>query len=323
MVAQIQHCYLKNLNKINIIKLLIISLIISIIYLSYYVFVKKITDIEKIVYIPPNSSLKEISNIIKTETDIFNQFIPYSMSLILGYEKKLVFGEYQINNDTTLLNLLKKIRFGNNIKRKITIIEGYENYQFKDLIYSSKMQIDTLLFNQYDLIGETFFYNRDQKLSSFLKDVHNFTNNYLKNNNNLKQFTNKELLIISSLVEKEGKNNEDKRLISSVIFNRLENKMKLDIDATVIYSITKGKFKLNRPLTYKDLKIQSNYNTYKNKGLPPGPICIPGYNTLKIVLENNKSPYFYYFFNKNKNSHIFSKNYKEHTYKLNEYRQKK
>ena len=142
-------------------------------------------------------------------------------------------------------------------------------------------------------------------------------------NNNLKQFTNKELLIISSLVEKEGKNNEDKRLISSVIFNRLENKMKLDIDATVIYSITKGKFKLNRPLTYKDLKIQSNYNTYKNKGLPPGPICIPGYNTLKIVLENNKSPYFYYFFNKNKNSHIFSKNYKEHTYKLNEYRQKK
>ena len=322
-MAQIQHCYLKNLNKINIIKLLIISLIISIIYLSYYVFVKKITDIEKIVYIPPNSSLKEISNIIKTETDIFNQFIPYSMSLILGYEKKLVFGEYQINNDTTLLNLLKKIRFGNNIKRKITIIEGYENYQFKDLIYSSKMQIDTLLFNQYDLIGETFFYNRDQKLSSFLKDVHNFTNNYLKNNNNLKQFTNKELLIISSLVEKEGKNNEDKRLISSVIFNRLENKMKLDIDATVIYSITKGKFKLNRPLTYKDLKIQSNYNTYKNKGLPPGPICIPGYNTLKIVLENNKSPYFYYFFNKNKNSHIFSKNYKEHTYKLNEYRQKK
>ena len=99
--------------------------------------------------------------------------------------------------------------------------------------------------------------------------------------------------------------------------------MKLDIDASVIYSITKGNYKMNRMLNLNDLKINDPYNTYKNKGLPPGPICIPGYNTLKIVLENHKSPYFYYFFDENKNSHIFTKSYKDHINKLNEYRKKK
>ena len=143
------------------------------------------------------------------------------------------------------------------------------------------------------------------------------------NQNNLNNYTNKEILIISSLVEKEAIDDNDKRLVSSVVFNRLRRNMKLDIDASVIYSITKGEYKLMRPLNYEDLKIDSIYNTYLNKGLPPQPICIPGLNTIKIVLENYKSPYLFYFFDNNKKSHIFSKNYKTHINKLNEYRKNK
>ena len=99
--------------------------------------------------------------------------------------------------------------------------------------------------------------------------------------------------------------------------------MKLDIDASVIFSITKGNYKFNRKLTYDDLKLDSAYNTYRYKGLPPKPICIPGLNTLKVVLEKHKSDFFYYFFDENKNSHIFSKNYKEHLKKLNKYKKNK
>ena len=66
----------------------------------------------------------------------------------------------------------------------------------------------------------------------------------------------------------------DKKLISSVIFNRLEKNMKLQIDASTIFAITKGKYKFNRKLTLKDLKIKDDpYNTYNVKGLPPTPIC--------------------------------------------------
>ena len=177
-----------------------------------------------------------------------------------------------------------------------------------------------LILVNYNLIGETFSYNKYQTISSFFKKIHDFTNNYLDNQSNLNNYTNKEILIISSLVEKEAIDDNDKRLVSSVIFNRLRRNMKLDIDASVIFSITKGEYKLMRPLKYEDLKIDSIYNTYKNKGLPPGPICIPGLNTIKIVLENYKSPYLYYFFDNNKKSHIFSENYDNHIKSLNEYR---
>ena len=145
-------------------------------------------------------------------------------------------------------------------------------------------------------------------------------NEYYLNSDILKEFTMKEIIIISSLVEKEANNDDDRKMISSVIYNRLRKGMKLDIDATVIFSITKGMYKFDRSLNYEDLKIPSEYNTYLNKGLPPYPISFPGTQTIKIVLEDHDSPYYFYFFDTNKNSHIFSKDYKEHLTKLNEYR---
>lgn len=286
----------------------------------YNVFIKNIVDEEKIIYIEENSNLKKISNLIAEKTNIKTYIFPYSISIITGYEKKLNYGEFLIKKEYSLFDLIKKIKNGDSYKRKITIVEGIEKYQFTELINSSLLKKDNYNIKDYNIIGETFYYYKGQKVSSFLKNIDDFTTNFFSNVEIIEDFTINDILIISSLVEKEGKNEYDKKLIYSVIYNRLKKNMKLDIDATVIYSITKGEYKLNRKLNYNDLKIKDSYNTYKNKGLPPGLICIPGLNTIKIVLENHKSPYFYYFFDKNKNSHIFSKNYKEHTYKLKQYR---
>ena len=129
-------------------------------------------------------------------------------------------------------------------------------------------------------------------------------------------------MIISSLVEKEGKTVHDKKIISSVIINRLNNDIKLQIDASTIFSITEGNYKLNRKLTYKDLKIKNAYNTYYIKGLPPGPICYVSRKTIEIVLENYKSNYLYYFFDENNQRHTFSKSFEEHKKLLKEYRKK-
>ena len=98
--------------------------------------------------------------------------------------------------------------------------------------------------------------------------------------------------------------------------------MKLQIDATVIFGLTKGENNLNRKLTYNDLKIENEFNTYIINGLPPEPISYVGKNTLNIVLENYSSDFLFYFFNKSLNKHIFSLNYDEHKKKLNEYRKK-
>ena len=129
-------------------------------------------------------------------------------------------------------------------------------------------------------------------------------------------------MIIGSLIEKEGLDKLDKQNIASVIFNRLKNNMKLQIDATVIYSLTDGDYNLNRKLLISDLKFDHPYNTYINKGLPPKPISYVGKKTLDLIIENNKTEFLFYFFNKSLKKHIFSNNYEEHKLKLNEYRNK-
>ncbi len=98
--------------------------------------------------------------------------------------------------------------------------------------------------------------------------------------------------------------------------------MKLQIDATVIYSITDGNYDLDRKLLINDLKIDHPFNTYIYKGLPPSPISYVGKKTLDILFENYNSDFLFYFFNNSLNRHIFSKTFKEHKEKLNEFRSK-
>ena len=111
-----------------------------------------------------------------------------------------------------------------------------------------------------------------------------------------------------------------KKKIYSVIINRLNKKMKLQIDATVIYSLTNGYKNFDRTLKINDLKIKHDYNTYHIYGLPPGPISYVGYKTIELIFENYKTDYLFYFYNSRKGNHVFSKNYKDHLMKLNEYR---
>ena len=130
-------------------------------------------------------------------------------------------------------------------------------------------------------------------------------------------------MIIGSLIEKEGLDEVDKSKIASVIFNRIDNNMKLQIDATVLYSLTNGNYDLGRKLLISDLKVNHTFNTYINYGLPPEPIAYVGKKTLDIIFENKKTDFLFYFFNNSLNKHIFSKTYEEHKNKLNEYRNKK
>jgi UPF0755 protein len=120
------------------------------------------------------------------------------------------------------------------------------------------------------------------------------------------------------MIEKETANIPESFTISSVIYNRLNNSSEfpfLNIDATIVYALG-GK----SDLTEEDLKIDSPYNTYTNKGLPPGPISNPSQNSIAAALdpeetldENGKRiKYYYYALDPSTNEHHFSKTYKEH-----------
>ncbi len=122
-----------------------------------------------------------------------------------------------------------------------------------------------------------------------------------------------EIMTVASLVEREATLSSERPLVSGVIYNRLKIDMLLQIDASVIYGKTHGKYDMEVVLN-KDLEDTSVYNVYKNKGLPPGPICNPGKESISAAANPASHDYLYYHTDENKKdgSHIFTKTFDEH-----------
>ncbi len=113
-----------------------------------------------------------------------------------------------------------------------------------------------------------------------------------------------ELVTMASIVERETKVAKERPVVSSVIYNRLARKMKLDMCSTVEYVIKEHKLRL----TYEDLNVDSPYNTYRNAGLPPGPIAGPGLASLKAAAAPADTKYLYYVLTGKDGSHTFARN---------------
>ena len=125
-----------------------------------------------------------------------------------------------------------------------------------------------------------------------------------------KGYTIREVVIIASMIEKESASDLESYTVSSVIYNRLADPSEypyLNIDATIVYALG-GK----ADLTEEDLKVDSPYNTYTNKGLPPGPISSPSQNSLAAALGPEDTDYYYYAFDPSTGAHHFSRTYEEH-----------
>lgn len=116
-----------------------------------------------------------------------------------------------------------------------------------------------------------------------------------------------ELLTVASLIEREAANEAEKPIIASVIYNRIRAGMPLQIDATIQYA--RGEQKKN--LSLRDLKIDSPYNTYQNRGLPPGPIASPSLSSIEAAVNPEETNYVYYVITPNGKEHFFTDNYDE------------
>lgn len=116
-----------------------------------------------------------------------------------------------------------------------------------------------------------------------------------------------EVITIASLIEKEARQPEERPLISAVVHNRLAKNMPLQIDATIQYILPERKSRL----TVDDLEVESPYNTYKNSGLPPGPICNPGSAAIRAALKPASVDYLYYVLSDTSGRHTFTTTYEE------------
>jgi UPF0755 protein len=124
-----------------------------------------------------------------------------------------------------------------------------------------------------------------------------------------------QLLILASLIEKETAHNPEKAKISGVFINRLQKNMRLQTDPTIAYAL--GEAYTGR-LSRQDLRFKSPYNTYRNKGLPPGAIGSVGLDSLNAAAHPLASDYLY-FVAKTDATHAFAKTYKQHRININNY----
>ncbi len=264
---------------------------------------------------------KNINNLSNLDIRFFKLYLKI---IYLDKNSFIHYGDFYFNNNASFLDFIAIITKPSNVLNKITIVEGWSKKELDIELSKNFKDYNSIEYSK--IIADTYFIQQNIEFNSFVNQLQNIKIDYFtkyKNNKLFNKFDQNEILILGSLLEKEGLDTIDKRMISSVIFNRLKKNMKLQIDATVLFAITNGEYNLNRKLLFSDLKIDHPFNTYIYKGLPPQPISYVGKKTLDILFENYETDFLFYFYNKSLNKHIFSKTFKEHKQKLNDYRNKK
>lgn len=249
-------------------------------------------------------------------------------------------GTYLVTPKDTLKSLLEKIIQAKEHQFTVTFVEGttlkewlieIEQQSFIEKTLSgnkTKQIIDTLGIVQEN--PEGWFFPDTYAFTSGTKDIELLERAHIKMKRILEQqwhsralslpYTQPyQALIMASIIEKEtGKLSEQSR-ISSVFVNRLNKKMRLQTDPTVIYGLGE-RYKGN--ITRSHLKEKTAYNTYRINGLPPTPIAMPGGAAIKAALNPEQSDYFY-FVSKGNGTHQFSKTLAEHNAAVNKYQLKK
>jgi len=318
--------------------LLFFIIIIGFIVASY---IKKL-DITNLVQdvsvtIPPGSSSKQIAKILYDNNLIKNEnyFILYIKAQNMGTQLKSGIYTFE-SGEITFDNITKKLLKGSDDGKSIyvTIPEGLTVLQIAELFeekgFGSKddfletaknielpykyidapgdyKRLEGFLFPETYNIPES--YNYEKIILLMLQEFDKVFNAEYKKRAEELGFSIQEITTIASLIEREARVDSERPTISSVIHNRLEIDMPLQIDATIQYILGKQKDRI----LYKDLEIKSPYNTYLNKGLPPTPIAVPGEACIKAALYPDDTDYFYYRTkNDGSGEHNFSKTFNEH-----------
>lgn len=274
---------------------------------------------EKEIVIEPGIGVREIATILTKESIISHPYLFIIPIKFYGDEKKIKAGRYILRTNMSLNEVLKIIIKGRDVLERVTIPEGLTSKQIADILYNKGIISDKKSFlsivKKENLEGylfpDTYYVPQNYGEENIIKMmVKRFEEKLPKDfNEKLKEIglNEREVIILASLVEKEAKYSEDRPKIASVFINRIKKGMKLESCATIQYIL--GIPKPN--LSYEDLKIESPYNTYLHKGLPPGPICNPGEASILAVLNPAKTDYLYFVVDKD-GKHLFAKTYKEH-----------
>lgn len=290
-------------------------------------------------YVPTGANFSDLENILFSKGLIIhrNNFDWWARKKNLPNLVKP--GHYVVNDRMNNNNLIEMLRTGKQTPVKVVFNNVRNIYQLAGKV---GRQIEADSASIVNLLSDSVYLSRMGKTAEtaatiFIPNTYEFYWNITANHfvsrmfQEYTKFWNKErkqkaaeigltpdqVVILASIVEKETNKNDEKPKIASVYINRLEKGWRLQADPTVIFAL--GNFNIHRVLNAQK-KVDSPYNTYRHRGLPPGPICIPSISSIDAVLNYDKS-HFLYFCAKDDMSgyHAFAKTNRQHMLNAKKY----
>jgi UPF0755 protein len=285
---------------------------------------------EREVIIPYATSTRELANQLRANGIIRNANGFFWYIRLTRQSSKLKAGVYRLSPGSTVGELLQQLRKGTPLSYRVTIPEGKTVREIAKIL-SAKKIVDSDEF--LELVSDPEFlaqhladYGKITTAEGFLfPDTYEFAHGVSEDEvlgvffRRFKEVWREEsrdyqgkrspyqLLTMASIVEKEAKAAAERPMIAGVFYNRLSRRKPLESCATVLYALGRYKAKLY----YRDLQIESEYNTYRYQGMPPGPISNPGRASIRAAIYPDEHSYLY-FVAKPDGTHKFSTTYRQH-----------
>lgn len=252
----------------------------------------------KTIAIERGMGVVEISQKLKDEKAIKSRLAFLTLATILNKSREIKSGRYFFNEPLSFFSILDRLVKGDSgvspikalipegatVKEIAELFGGFNNFN-KEVFLREAASMEGYLF------PDTYLFMPDSDARLIIK--------IMRDNFSRKAgVVGSDIVIMASLIEKEVPNGGDRKIISGILWKRLKTGMPLQVDAVFPYITGKRKISLD------DLKINSPYNTYLYKGLPPGPISNPGLDAVDAALNPVESPYFYYLSDKNGKTHF-------------------
>lgn len=285
------------------------------------------------IHLDKYTSASSFVRTLKQQHLIKSERLLLALIRLRGFTSQLKAGIYQINEGDSAYGFLLRVVDGDVLKKSFSIIEGTTKNQVDANLataeYLTHHDSDWLLIKKTFpsaeglLLADTYHYDAGSESKDLLRQANNNLRQVLEHAwqqraPNLPYTSSYDLLIAASIIEKESSLASEKRLIAGVIINRLHKKMPLQMDPTVIYALG---LRYTGKLTHEDMQIDSPYNSYRYRGLPPTPIAMVGKEAIEAAAHPQLSNYLY-FVAKGDGSHFFSETYDQQRLAIDRYLKK-
>ena len=278
-----------------------------------------------LITVPEGAGVSEIARSLQEQQVIRSPLAFQVLAVVLGHERELHAGDYLFKEPQSIFAVLQALSLGayGMEPARVRIPEGAMTRTMAVILSKSLLRFnaenflaqaqpmegylfpDTYFFlpnTTEDTVIRTMRQNFDVHIAEFLPDIE------------ASGHTLEEVVTMASMLEREARKTEDRRMIAGVLWNRLERGMALQVDAVFLYILGRATF----DLTMEDLTNDVPYNTYTRKGLPPGPIGSPSLDSIKAAIHPTENSYLFYLADNSGVTH-YSKTYEEHLRKKRQY----